>query len=46
MKFNEFEKSAKYRVAERNEMTEEQLDEIQLTDEDKKQIIKQENEKA
>lgn len=28
MKFNEFEKSAKYRVAERNEMTEEQLDEI------------------
>ena len=28
MKFNEFEKSAKQRVAERNEMTEEQLDEI------------------
>jgi hypothetical protein len=28
MKFNEFEQSAKQRVAERNEMTEEQLDEI------------------
>jgi hypothetical protein len=28
MKFNEFEKSAKQRVAERNEMTEEQLDEV------------------
>ena len=28
MKFNEFEKPAKQRVAERNEMTEEQLDEI------------------
>ena len=28
MKFNDFEKSAKQRVAERNEMTEEQLDEI------------------